>query len=43
METFKPLREIAPQRIWEGVLARVVEGDKMSFAIVELAPNSVVA
>ena len=43
METFKSLREIAPQRIWEGVLARVVEGDTMSFALVELAPNSVVA
>ena len=43
METFKSLREIAPQRIWEGVLARVVEGATMSFALVELAPNSVVA
>ena len=43
METFKSLREIAPQRIWEGVLARVVEGATMSFALVELAPDSVVA
>jgi quercetin dioxygenase-like cupin family protein len=43
MSTFQPLREISPQRIWDGVLARVVEGDKMSFAIVELGPNSVVA
>jgi quercetin dioxygenase-like cupin family protein len=43
MPTFKPLAEIPPQRIWDGVLARVVEGDRMSFAVVELAPNSVVA
>jgi quercetin dioxygenase-like cupin family protein len=42
MTIFKSLREIPPQRIWDGVLARVVEGDRMSFAIVELAPNSVV-
>jgi quercetin dioxygenase-like cupin family protein len=42
MNTFKALRDISPQRIWEGVLARVVEGDKMSFAVVELSPNSVV-
>ena len=43
MATYTALRDIPPQRIWDGVVARVVEGDKMSFAIVELAPNSVVA
>jgi quercetin dioxygenase-like cupin family protein len=43
MEIFKPLRELLPQRIWEGVIARVVEGEKMSFAVVELAANSVVS
>jgi quercetin dioxygenase-like cupin family protein len=43
MSTFKPLHEISPQRIWDGVLARVVEGARMSFAIVELAPDSVVS
>jgi quercetin dioxygenase-like cupin family protein len=40
MTIFKPLAEIPPQRIWNGVLARAVEGDRMSFAVVELAPNS---
>lgn len=40
MTIFKPLAEIPPQRIWDGVLARVVEGARMSFAVVELAPNS---
>ena len=43
MTIFKPLAEIPPQEIWNGVLARVVEGDRLSFAIVELPPNSVVA
>jgi quercetin dioxygenase-like cupin family protein len=43
MSTFKPLSEIPPQQIWDGVVARAVEGERMSFAIVELAPNSVVA
>ena len=43
MEIFKPLRELLPQRIWEGVMARVVEGEKMSFSVVELAANSVVS
>ena len=42
MPTFTSLAEIGPQRIWEGVLARVVQGDLVSFAVVELAPNSVV-
>ena len=43
MTIFSSLNEIPPQRIWDGVLARVVEGDRMSFAVVELAPNSIVA
>ena len=42
MAIFKPLSEIPPQQIWNGVLARTVEGNEMSFAIVELAPDSIV-
>ena len=42
MTIFKALAEIPPQQIWNGVLARTVEGDRMSFAVVELAPHSVV-
>ena len=42
MTIFKPLAEIPPQQIWNGVVARTVEGEQMSFAIVELAPNSTV-
>jgi quercetin dioxygenase-like cupin family protein len=43
MTIFKPLAEIPPQQIWNGVLARAVEGERMSFAVVELEPHSVVA
>ena len=43
MTIFKPLAEIPPQHIWDGVVARAVEGERMSFAIVELAPHSAVA
>jgi quercetin dioxygenase-like cupin family protein len=42
MTIFKALAEISPQHIWHGVVARAVEGDRMSFAIVELAANSTV-
>ena len=42
MTIFKPLADIPPQLIWNGVVARAVEGEQMSFAIVELAPGSIV-
>ena len=40
---FGDLSEIAPIGIWEHVLARSVEGEQCSLAVVELDPNSVVA
>jgi quercetin dioxygenase-like cupin family protein len=43
MTIFNALAELPPQQIWTGVLARVVEGDRVSFAVVELVPHSVVA
>src|SRR5688572_17458071 len=43
MSYFKRLAELAPQDIWDGVVARTVEGARMSFAVVELAPGGVVA
>ena len=43
MSVFKALAEIAPLPIWHGVLARAVEGRDVTFAIVELDPESVVA
>jgi unsaturated pyranuronate lyase len=40
---FDDLSEIAPVGIWDHVLARIVDGDQCSLAIVELDPESVVA
>jgi quercetin dioxygenase-like cupin family protein len=42
MSFFTRLAEIPPQEIWNGVVARAVEGREMSFAVVELSPGSVV-
>jgi unsaturated pyranuronate lyase len=39
---FDDLRKMAPRRIWNGVAARVLSGDKCSLGIVELDPNAVV-
>jgi quercetin dioxygenase-like cupin family protein len=33
---------IGPQQIWEGVVARVVSGDRLSMAVIELEPGAVV-
>ncbi len=43
MNAFARLDEIAPIDIWDGVLARTVDGELCSFAVVELDPDSVVA
>lgn len=42
MTIFQRLADIPPQQIWNGVIARTVEGAHMSFAVVELAAGSVV-
>ncbi len=42
MTIFKSLADIPPQEIWNGVVARVVEGRQITFGIVELPPASVV-
>ncbi|SEG65055.1 Cupin domain protein [Nonomuraea solani] len=36
------LSAIAPTRIWKDVLARVVQGDRLTLAVVELPPGGVV-
>ncbi len=42
MSTFEDLAGMEPLRIWDGVAARAVEGERSSFAVVELDPGSVV-
>ncbi len=39
---FDDLAAIGPVDIWDGVRARVIDGEQCSFAIVELEPNRVV-
>ena len=36
------LAEIAPIQVWDSVVARRVQGEKLTLAIVELAPNATV-
>ena len=36
------LADHAPIRVWEGVLARRVQGERITLAVVELAPNAIV-
>ena len=43
MSAFDELGEIPPQQLFEGVVARAVHGERITFATVELAPHAVVA
>jgi len=43
MSAFDDLTEVPPLAIWDGVVARVVDGDELTLAVVELEPGSVVA
>jgi quercetin dioxygenase-like cupin family protein len=43
MSAFDDLGEIAPRAIWDGVIARTIEGEQLSVAVVELDPGSVVS
>ena len=42
MSAFDDLSAIGPQDIWDGVVVRAVHGERLTFGVVELAPNSVV-
>ena len=42
MSAFADLDAIGPIGIWNGVLARTVDGEHCSFGVVELDPNTVV-
>lgn len=38
-QTFQPLGDLRPYAIWDGVVARVVNGERMTLATVDLEPN----
>lgn len=42
MTAFQELASVPPKQIWDGVVARIVESERITMAIVELAPDSVV-
>jgi quercetin dioxygenase-like cupin family protein len=42
MRTFGELEKLPTREIWNGVIARVVQSELITMAIVELEPNSVV-
>lgn len=42
MSAFDDLAGMQPLRIWDGVAARAVEGDRSALAVVELDPGSLV-
>ena len=42
MPNLVELSEITPIQVWEGVVARRVQGEQLTVAVVELAPSSVV-
>jgi quercetin dioxygenase-like cupin family protein len=39
--TFESLRNIRPHRLTEGIMARAVEGERVTMAVVQLDPNAV--
>jgi quercetin dioxygenase-like cupin family protein len=43
MSAFDELASLRPLSIWGGVVARAVHGDRVTLAVVELEPGSVVA
>lgn len=42
MSAFADIAELAPHLIWEGVVGRVVASDRVTFAVIELEPNTIV-
>jgi quercetin dioxygenase-like cupin family protein len=42
MATLDDLASIQPLKVWDGVIARTVEGQRVSLAVVELDPGCVV-
>jgi quercetin dioxygenase-like cupin family protein len=43
MSAFEGIGEIAPVPVWQGIAARLVSGERITLAVVELDPGAVVA
>ncbi|HEV3462254.1 MAG TPA: cupin domain-containing protein [Candidatus Dormibacteraeota bacterium] len=42
MSVFQTVAKLKPTRIWDGVLARTVNGDRLSIGFVDIDPNMLV-
>jgi quercetin dioxygenase-like cupin family protein len=42
VSVFADIGAIAPQQIWDGVVARAVHGERLTMGLIDLAPNSLV-
>jgi quercetin dioxygenase-like cupin family protein len=42
LSAFDEIGAVVPQKIWDGVLGRVVQGERVTLGVVELDPDSVV-
>jgi len=42
MGAFADIGDVEPQRIWGGVFGRTIEGERITFSLVELDPDTVV-
>jgi quercetin dioxygenase-like cupin family protein len=42
VNAFADIAGVAPQEIWPGVVARAVDGERMTMALIELDPGTVV-
>ena len=40
-KTFEALRDISPHRLTDGIMARAVEGNRATMAVLQLDPNAV--
>lgn len=43
MPNLRDLAEIVPIQVWDGVIARRLDGEELTLAVVELEPNALVA
>ena len=42
MSAYADIAQVAPKQIWDGVVARAVHGERMTFGLIELDPGAVV-
>ena len=41
MKTFESISDLQPYQVWQGIVARAVNGERMTLAVVDLEPGAV--